>query len=819
MHKRVLKPVVAALIFALGSTLVYAAGNDSDRDLTGGSVEDVLDLSNKHFTTESLPNPRNQGAVIFGFGKSATISDVSITVAPPASGSDTVSISGSSSVEDGYFGGRVFIMGNYNKNKQGFESISITNSSASFSNIAQTGESSIRFIGGYAEAGTNTNSVAIDGNSISITGGTLNDAVIAGGQLANAATLHDNSQWAPLNGTFSLTNNKATLAHVTASTLDASGASAEQGDVRNNTLVLSNVENDSSGSYNILIGGYSGKGIAQNNTVEISNSKLATTTFIYGGHVENDYQTESTGNHVIIGENVTNLNDGRLTLRGLFGTNWGQEQTGISDALNGSSLTLYSPVTTTDFGGVQHFHFYLNENMVSNNVSMLAITGYSSSGSLLPGPALLLEPTESTITISTTGGYVLPNDLDFKYTLIETLHGFEDANGNPLDAAALETLTSNGLKFVSQASLARQSVTTLDSNQYELVIENDTDLVLQTKPLEPEEPDQGETPDEGTGGDTGGNTPKPEVVLDNQTDVLMLSSVSVLNSLFTTDDLLVRSRLLEKDSLQKRGLFVAAQAGTWNLDSHNKIDSDVYSALLGYAIQADNLEFGPFVEVGYADYETGNTPGFSQNGSGHHNFAGVGIYANYQTPYNIRLTGYVKTGIMDNNFDATLAGQKMDFDESSAYWGVHLGANANLKLSDRIRLRPYIAYFYDGRESETYEKGAVGEIAATTFEYDALNAHRVQVGSTVELDLQKRFTPYFGVTYEQIIKAKAEGSAYDYLGKLDLKNADIEGGSGIFTAGGTYENASGDFNFRFSVSGYTGVREGVSAQGYANWLF
>ena len=148
-----------------------------------------------------------------------------------------------------------------------------------------------------------------------------------------------------------------------------------------------------------------------------------------------------------------------------------------------------------------------------------------------------------------------------------------------------------------------------------------------------------------------------------------------------------------------------------------------------------------------------------------------------------------------------------------------MGAHWNFVIDDGVTIRPFVSYFYDGRASESFRQGAVGDVAGAFFEYDALNAHRIQVGSMFEVAYSPSVRPYFGMTRENVISAEAKGSATDVDGTMSLKSSDLEGTTGIVAAGLSYLDPAGVFEFNFGINGYTGAREGASAQASARWNF
>ena len=304
-----------------------------------------------------------------------------------------------------------------------------------------------------------------------------------------------------------------------------------------------------------------------------------------------------------------------------------------------------------------------------------------------------------------------------------------------------------------------------------------------------------------------------------ETDILMESSLSSYGTLAAADDLMVDTVLRSRNGGHE-GAFAAARAGRWHFDTSASQKSNITSGLFGYAVQTSVAEVGGWLEIGNASYKVNtNVDDVTAAGSGKHNYAGVGAYANVPMPLEgWFLTGYLKAGALENNFDTVLTDQAVNFDRTSGYWGAHLGTHYDLTVGD-FRLRPFVSYFYDGRDSESYSFKGHGKVQGATFHYDKLNAHRVQAGTFAEYHYSEQQRPYIGLTYEQVLSAKAKGYAVDGYGRLDLNSSDMEGGTGILSAGWTYVNLPKNFSCEFGMNGFAGTRRGVSAQIQADWRF
>lgn len=420
----------------------------------------------------------------------------------------------------------------------------------------------------------------------------------------------------------------------------------------------------------------------------------------------------------------------------------------------------------------------------------------------------IVNGTESVISVSGNQAVTLSDDarsgislvidgIEFKegdeIGLVSSEAGFRLANGEKLVQGANLNSLKQDLTVQKIESLVRIAQSEVKADQYDLVLETDNRLVADIL-----------------------STTSSTDVVNGQTDALMESSLSAYGTLFAADDLFVDTVLRSRNGTNREGLFATARAGRWSLDTRGDTDMNIVSGLVGYAASFDRMEAGAFIEMGHSSYGLDSSVAA---GSGKHNYGGVGLYANYAFAVpGWKLTGYVKGGALSNHFDAELAGQNTEFDRTSAYWGAHLGTHYDFTVS-KLRARAFVSYFYDGRESEDFDATSNADVRGAHFKFDSLNAHRIQIGGLFEYSYSPTLRPYFGATLENVLRAKANGTGRDSKGTLDLRSCDLEGTTGILTAGWTYVNPAESFEFDIGVTGYAGVRQGFSGEAAARWRF
>ena len=620
--------------------------------------------------------------------------------------------------------------------------------------------------------GTGANGTISD-NSVSIANSTFDGRVLLHGGAAASGS-----------GNSAANGNSLNVSNARFRDVEFVGGFVQTGEASGNIVAVEDAAFEGApGGAVVLAGGrVSGAGAANSNTVEISRTKLADGAKVFGG-----FASEASGNSVVIGESVTSLDGGRWSAASVLG--W----SGML-ASGGNTFTTSSPLDAVRFGGFQHYNFILGSSSFSDG-AVVNVTGTE---------PVFLEPDGADHSTVAIGGVDLALAAG-SYALITSAAGFVNNDGIALTGGTLAENVKGELTLRSVKSVVRIAASTLNKDSYDLSIVDGADgaqsLVLDVKsPIAP--------------------PAAPDSEVNEETDALMESSLSTMTTHFAADDLFVDAVLRSRDG-RRDGLFAAARGGRWSFDSRTRIESSIVSGLVGFGAHAsENLTMGAFVEMGHGSYDTRtHVSGVEKKGDGSHNYGGLGIFGDYAVPAaeGLHLTGYLKVGLMRNEFTTSLFGAGVDYDRTGLYWGAHLGAHYDWNLSEAIRSRIFLSYFYDGQGKESFGLSGQDGIEGASAEYDAIHAHRVQVGSMLEFAVGKTWRPYLGLTLEQTISARAKGTAVDSMGSIELNSSDLQGSTGIASAGWTY--ASGGFSTEMGLSGYAGTRNGISGQIQANWKF
>ena len=590
-------------------------------------------------------------------------------------------------------------------------------------------------------------------------------------------------------GTALVSNNEVLVQDISAYEATLVGGFTVRGETSSNAVTVEGADITKA----LLVGGSAEeRGTASQNTVTVSASTLGTGSSIYGGYVKTgDAGNTAENNTVILGADVTGTDGGVLQLDALYG---GYAQTavdGANVAYTGNTLYTATRLVTQELGGFQHYQFVATQEQLDAG-ALVEVTGTK---------AVVLQADGDQHSTVAIGGTDITFEVGSAYTLIDSAAGFEDLTGQKLTAGTDLSGIKTDMVVESLPSIIRIEKTTFTKDDYDLSIvdgaNGDQSLVIDI---------------------AGGGSTSSEI--NSETDALMESSLSTMTTHFAADDLFVDSVLRSRDG-KRDGLFTAARGGKWSYDTRTRIENNIVSGLLGYGAKLSNdLTMGAFIEMGHGSYDTRtHVAGSTKAGGGSHNYGGLGVFGDYAMPSieGLHFTGYLKVGLLRNEFNSNIAGANVDYDRTGVYWGAHLGTHYDWDLTQSIRSRVFLSYFYDGQGDESFDIAGEGDVGGAHVSYDAIHAHRVQLGSMFEFAVSDTWRPYLGLTFEQILAAEAKGTATDAQGSFDLNSSDLEGSTGILSTGWTYQD--GNFSTELGLNGYAGTRNGVSGQIQANWKF
>ncbi|QKF80078.1 hypothetical protein CARM_1177 [Campylobacter armoricus] len=484
----------------------------------------------------------------------------------------------------------------------------------------------------------------------------------------------------------------------------------------------------------------------------------------------------------------------------------------MKQAYLGNTLNLHSLVSTQNFGGFQNINFIINEKVLSElnkGKSFLTITGANPTKlhSNINNNNGGLNEHNNNITIYTNlkdGIESIKEDI----VLISNNNGITNSNGDRLTKEHLDSMKSKGelINFRSFVTIQR-----LNSSEFELAMKDkdqdniDEELIISI-PEEPDIPDKPDNPD----------------TLNPQTKALLEANLAYIPTLIQSDDLVNQTMLDSNANIQldPNNSFYAATKGSFlRYKSGSHIDIDTLSTLIAYGknINTYNIFNSIFLETGYTKYKTFNDTVLGNTlGDGKHKYLGMGYFIKKQDLFTQGLYthAYVKGGIIKNDYEVQTTLKNIDIDTSSAYFGTSLGLGYVKNLKQNILMDLYSRYYYDYIPSKDLNLDA-----NTPLHYNAIHAHRINLGARISYLNYQNFNPFIGIAYENILNANARGSIKDKIVDKEYKidNPKLQGSTLITELGFKYFFK--DLEFNSALKGYFGQREGVSVEANAVWRF
>lgn len=266
--------------------------------------------------------------------------------------------------------------------------------------------------------------------------------------------------------------------------------------------------------------------------------------------------------------------------------------------------------------------------------------------------------------------------------------------------------------------------------------------------------------------------------------------------------------------------FAAMSGASSRYKTGSHIDLNSVSLMVGGAYTGTSANarwtVGGFFEAGRASYDTTNTTSnaSSLKGNGRAHYEGVGLLARMDLNNGFYTEASLRTGSIHNEYDSQLydrQGKQASYDFSRAYVGAHAGIGYRWRLSPSVQTDIYAKYLF------AHQRGK--HLALTTgdaMSFDAVNSHRIQVGTRLSFLPTTTVKPYIGLAYEHEFSGKATATAYGF--PVDAPS--MKGSTGMAEMGlSILPDKKQGWSADAGVKGYAGQRQEISAQLNAIYRF
>jgi hypothetical protein len=199
-------------------------------------------------------------------------------------------------------------------------------------------------------------------------------------------------------------------------------------------------------------------------------------------------------------------------------------------------------------------------------------------------------------------------------------------------------------------------------------------------------------------------------------------------------------------------------SGGWsryNTGSH--VDMSSFSLMTGLSrgleLSPGYLTLGAFFEYGNGSYNTYNSfsNAASVKGGGDMYYIGGGVLGRMDFtnsgPGHFYAEAAGRAGGLHNEYSSgdlrDNPGRKADYDSSSAYYGLHLGAGYVWNLSEKASLDLYGKYFWTHQEGDSVTLSTNDPV-----KFEAADSQRLRGGARFAYAVNEYVSPYIGAAYE-----------------------------------------------------------------------
>ena len=255
------------------------------------------------------------------------------------------------------------------------------------------------------------------------------------------------------------------------------------------------------------------------------------------------------------------------------------------------------------------------------------------------------------------------------------------------------------------------------------------------------------------------------------------------------------------------GLWAGMGGGALRHNTGSYVEMKGWNLGVGWArenaVPVGTLTFGPFLEYGRGSYDSYLDDGI--HGDGTSSYIGAGVMAELAMRGGVRVDGALRAGRTKSDYTGLAS-----YDISNAYYGIQVGAGKGFRVSEAAAVSAYVRYTY------THTAGASAHLSTgETYEFDAVNSHRVRLGTRWTHGDTAHTQLYAGLAWEYEFDGAAHAS---YQGDR-TPSPSLKGGSALLELGYRFAPKSSRVNYDLHLNGWQGKREGITGGISVKWMF
>lgn len=259
-------------------------------------------------------------------------------------------------------------------------------------------------------------------------------------------------------------------------------------------------------------------------------------------------------------------------------------------------------------------------------------------------------------------------------------------------------------------------------------------------------------------------------------------------------------------------LWAAQGASGERIETGSYVDAKGWNLAVGFAkrdaMDAGKLTYGPFVEYGRGSYDSYLDDG--THGDGASSYIGGGFMVKWAGADQSYVEASLHAGRIKSDYSGSISGTSTSYDASNSYLAGHIGIGKKFDLGTDAALDGYAKYFcsHQGGTSATL---ATGE----QYDFGSVTSSRVRLGVRYTKKLMPRSEFYAGLAWEYEFGGDAAATYEGY----ETPSPSLKGGSGMLELGYRFTPKEGSVSYGLSLTGWQGVRSGITGGANVSWAF
>ncbi len=260
--------------------------------------------------------------------------------------------------------------------------------------------------------------------------------------------------------------------------------------------------------------------------------------------------------------------------------------------------------------------------------------------------------------------------------------------------------------------------------------------------------------------------------------------------------------------------YLQLDAGNMRTETGSHVNTKGFNLALGWAreknLAESKLILSPFVEYGRGNYDSYLDDG--THGSGKVGYLGIGVLVRSEQVGGFWLEGALHGGRATSDYRGKLTDEgETGYDGSNTYYAAHLGIGQDFTRKNGDILSPYLRYFWSHQNSMD-----VSLDSGDPYHFASVDSKRLRLGVDYYQGAKTANGMYAALAWEYEFSGDANAKGYGF----DIpQSPTLHGASVMLRLGFSVAPTKGSMSYDLHITGWQGVRRGISGGAKMNWAF